>query len=300
MIQCDSGHINGDLIACARYRIYDLRAKADEDQTTHVLFIIHLPRQISSSLVGFQGEPWISAHIDDLKPTGEDVVELQDVINGACISDLFIGGIRENKGEIIIPYMFQNSNDTINDQTFDQIQKETMDISMEEVQNDDLVKSISTDHWALATDHAQLNVKKDYPEEMEIAVQDIEDVSFDEHRETVSLHSCEEPQTLSLSLEFDKPQVREISHPSIEPQAQIVTVEHIGRTTSFAQTQTSSTESACSVLQVQYKNPLFRRLHRCIQPAASRLKDLTMKRSTKRVELLVRLIPKDIPNDFGK
>ena len=75
IIQCDSGHLNGDLIACARYRIYDLNARIDEGLITHVLFIIHLPQQVaSSSFVGFQGDPWISAHIDDLRPPSDNRV----------------------------------------------------------------------------------------------------------------------------------------------------------------------------------------------------------------------------------
>jgi hypothetical protein len=75
VIQCDSGHINSGLIACARHRIYDMRAEAllhkpnDSCNTfTHVLFIIHLPIQaVKSSFVGFQSEPWISYHIDELR-----------------------------------------------------------------------------------------------------------------------------------------------------------------------------------------------------------------------------------------
>lgn len=54
MIQCDSGHLNGDLIACARHRIYDLRAKADENQTTHV-FVYYTSSP--SSVVFFGGIP---------------------------------------------------------------------------------------------------------------------------------------------------------------------------------------------------------------------------------------------------
>ena len=99
MIQCDSGHLNGDLIACARYRIYDERVNAlnrnkiqRRDGITHVLFIINLPHQVSaSSFVGFQGDPWISAHIDDLRPTSSDTIEPLHAI-ATNISDLFIGG----------------------------------------------------------------------------------------------------------------------------------------------------------------------------------------------------------------
>jgi len=99
VIQCDSGYSNGDLIACARYRIYDLKAKdGDKDGNlnrrgfnTHVLFIIHLPRQAhSSSFISFQGDPWISAHIDDLRPNSDTTVSASRAIN-LSISELFLG-----------------------------------------------------------------------------------------------------------------------------------------------------------------------------------------------------------------
>ena len=97
IIQCDMGYTTDDLIACARHRIYDMRAKAARDLTeteavgTHVLFIVHLPVQtMQSSLVGFQGEPWISAHIDEIRPTSEGNITL-DIAQGISISKLFYG-----------------------------------------------------------------------------------------------------------------------------------------------------------------------------------------------------------------
>ena len=103
VIQCDSGHLNGDLIACARYRIYDKRAEAalwnEREGCTHVLFIIHLPRQVAgSSFVGFQGDPWISTHIDDLRPTTDGTIALHKVM-GLSISQLFYGSMAADKGK---------------------------------------------------------------------------------------------------------------------------------------------------------------------------------------------------------
>ena len=101
IIQCDSGHINGDLIACARYRIYDMRAKAKtqskfmrskQGHVTHVVFIIHLPVQVAhSTFVGFQGDPWMSCHIDELRPSSDSAITLE-VAQGVAISQLFYGG----------------------------------------------------------------------------------------------------------------------------------------------------------------------------------------------------------------
>ena len=96
IIQCDSGHLYGDLIACARYRIDDEREKVRHNAqgNTHVLFIVHLPRQggsidkKGSSFVGFQGGSWISAHIDDIRSSSGAALTLDDALS-APISDLF-------------------------------------------------------------------------------------------------------------------------------------------------------------------------------------------------------------------
>lgn len=102
IIQCDSGHLYGDLIACARYRIDDEREKAKLRQygSTHVLFIINLPRQKgSSSFVGFQGGSWLSAHIDDIRPPPESALTLNEALS-APISQLFYSGtFNDNSSE---------------------------------------------------------------------------------------------------------------------------------------------------------------------------------------------------------
>ena len=57
--------------------------------TTHVLFVIYLPQQsVGSSFVGFQGDPWVSAHIDDLRRVTSDSVTLSEAMN-MPISHLF-------------------------------------------------------------------------------------------------------------------------------------------------------------------------------------------------------------------
>lgn len=98
VIQCDSGHLNSDLIACARYRICDEAIKArtknkihSQSNITHILFVIRLPQQeVNSRFVGFQGDPWISVHIDDLRPMSESTIRPEEALN-ASISELFIG-----------------------------------------------------------------------------------------------------------------------------------------------------------------------------------------------------------------
>ena len=111
IIQCDSGHLNGDLIACARYRIYNVRAKAllkkyQTTHTTHVLFIIHLPVQtVQSSFVGFQGDPWISCHIDELRRSEKGAITLEGA-QGVPMSILFYGGLEDDKRKETLSEMY--------------------------------------------------------------------------------------------------------------------------------------------------------------------------------------------------
>ena len=99
IIQCDSGHLYGDLVACARYRVDDEREKAllhkrSHHGVTHVLFIVSLPRKeidtsrSGSKMVGFQGGAWISAHIDDIRKSCKEELTLEEA-RSAPIHKLF-------------------------------------------------------------------------------------------------------------------------------------------------------------------------------------------------------------------
>ena len=98
VIQCASGHINGDLIACARYRILEERAKTleknmieDRVGATHVLFIINIPVKAQSlSFVSFQGGVWLCAHIDDFLPNSDIAIKPHEAY-AHSVSELFIG-----------------------------------------------------------------------------------------------------------------------------------------------------------------------------------------------------------------
>ena len=126
IIQCDMGYIADDLIACARNRVYDMRAKAarefkshknvdpnaghtvaeDVVLGTHVLFILYLSVQtLHSSLVGFQGDTWISAHIDDIRPSSDSIFPL-NIAQGTSIGKLFYGPLEDDElSEYIDPLL---------------------------------------------------------------------------------------------------------------------------------------------------------------------------------------------------
>ena len=128
IIQCQSGHLHGELIACARYRIGDERLKSMQQMPTssqhvgqsydlqkpplttrhtYVLFIIYLPRQTPPlSFVGFQGDPWSSVHIDELRETDEEVTSFEffeHPISSLLYSPM---GIKKPSGSHCIQYNF--------------------------------------------------------------------------------------------------------------------------------------------------------------------------------------------------
>ena len=107
-------HLKNDLIACARYRVYDdaIEAKVKSEirgrhSITHIVFIVRVPQQeVKSQFVGFEGEPWICVHIDELRTTTDSTV-LPQQADSAKISELFIGnrihskrGFESNEGKV--------------------------------------------------------------------------------------------------------------------------------------------------------------------------------------------------------
>ena len=68
------------------------------NSVTHILFLIQLPQQeVKSHFVGFQSDPWISVHIDDLRPTSQATVVPEQALL-AKISEQFKGEL-EAKAE---------------------------------------------------------------------------------------------------------------------------------------------------------------------------------------------------------
>ena len=124
IVQCDSGHINGDLIACAKYRLEDVIHEESkiyqvqqldtfspglEEPTAvsqshqlekkrkgrfYALFTVYLPRKhghTKSSFVSFLGGDWKCTHIDDFFPVHSfsPVSALADGEEQMTLSQLF-------------------------------------------------------------------------------------------------------------------------------------------------------------------------------------------------------------------
>ena len=88
IFECDSGHENGNLISCCRYRLVD---KLKESDGTFFILLIHLPKKCpKSDFVSFQEHPWLCYHVDSLLPSNTSI-SLAEI---ACtsflsMSDLF-------------------------------------------------------------------------------------------------------------------------------------------------------------------------------------------------------------------
>lgn len=125
-IQCDSGHLNGDLIACARHRIEDIRVNVKKDHyRVHVLLIINLPCQAEcSSFVGFQGYPWISVHIDDLHCDAESFTLINSSISAlfdTTVDTDLRDSISDDDDSMMLDVLFQSDNEsTFEEQIIDE------------------------------------------------------------------------------------------------------------------------------------------------------------------------------------
>ena len=282
IIQCDMGYTTDDLIACARHRIYDMRAKAARELTeteavgTHVLFVVHLPVQtMQSSLVGFQGEPWISAHIDEIRPTSEGNITL-DIAQGISISKLFYG--------------------PLDDKTIEQVIETKQTLSPEEgISEGEPTKQVIS----LLSDASKGPSTQ------------VCDSVAGPSGQVLSQASSPSEQLLSPTLGPTHQVVSTVTSPDVQvttsiaaPTAQVIPSE----TGPVTQVITSVSEipqatqkiSRSVVVPAMYTQ--CRRLHICIQAAASRLIQFTPNKrwATKRIELLTKLIPGEPQFPIGK
>ena len=282
IIQCDSGHLNGDLIACARYRIYTLRNDTDKDQVTHVLFVIHLPHQVTGSFIGFQGDPWISAHIDDLRPAADDLVapyralsmSISELFRGSC--DTSFAGLTGDEQN----YSSELESDEISDHENDGFRRDSSssdesESTSEEMESEEEEDEMDDDETSKISDEV-----RESPREMgstDMYVEDIESDEFDDLSEkSVSDHSHGDVNSLT----------------SVEPTQLVV---HEGDDGTSAQIPVAVAARPGKL----EASPLFKRLHGCIQAAASKFEDVATQRSIERVGILVSLIPEEIPNQPG-
>ncbi|WAR07285.1 R213A-like protein [Mya arenaria] len=97
LVQCDSGDVHSNLIACARYIVMAEYEKAREilQAPVHVIFILQLPRKAGGCFTGFQCGRWHSVHIDDLWPENTQMPDIQD-LQGKTVSGIFHSVVRKH------------------------------------------------------------------------------------------------------------------------------------------------------------------------------------------------------------
>ncbi|XP_078574614.1 E3 ubiquitin-protein ligase rnf213-alpha-like [Branchiostoma floridae x Branchiostoma japonicum] len=86
VVQCDSGDINSNLIACASYTIQAERAQTG-NQRSSVVFVIQLPRNTRKGFSGLDGGQWLCYHIDDVHPPNDYSPDVANML-GKSVSSL--------------------------------------------------------------------------------------------------------------------------------------------------------------------------------------------------------------------
>ena len=349
--------MNGDLIACARYRIYDERVKAlvkEERGATHVLFIINLPHQVlaSSRFVGFQGDPWISAHIDDLRPTSGDTIDPLNAIS-ATISELFIGGFFHDIAQLLGETVEQVHVSGIMKFTFPCVtslskQEQNMtDEKQESVSNNNEdcdgeneiepgmhadLPSEESDSEESQRDQKPLSTEQLIACEQEI-IEQIEDIPILNPIEISKMASKPTEEMVVVDIEGDDTEFaatgvleednliqsagltslgtldevmesqQQYNGDQVVPLLPEVSKEESGKTllpqlsVPTSVTKTEETSRHFTEKQKVYSGQC-RRLHNCIQAAASKVEDSTKDRSTQRVARLTKLIER-CPDHLG-
>ena len=109
--------------------------------STHVLFVIHLPQQeIRSSFIGFQGDPWISSHIDDLRRTSNDSDILNKAMTKTMSSLFFFSDANESMPmESLAEDRFAKASMLSPERTADHIIGESMEQPASEKPNDEML-----------------------------------------------------------------------------------------------------------------------------------------------------------------
>ena len=309
IIQCDFGHADGDLIACARYRIYDMRAKAllqfssGLSHTTHVLFIIHLPVQaVQSSFVGFQGDPWVSCHIDELRRSGEGTLTLE-VAQGAPISELFYGGRRKDRapsseveGEVsqfakgLEEMMFHRVTSREEGEDVEMEEEEEGEKGREgEVESDMQVVDIEEEE----EEEGKREEKKEEEKEEEEEGEREEEKEGEEEEEMVGVSESgertEQDQMVQSKQDSEVEEQEEATEEAMEEGEAEKEEDDVEREGPIRPTRGGEREE--EVARQMYTQ--CTRLNSCIQAAASKLQDSTQNkhRATKRVELLIDHVP---------
>ena len=105
LVQCSSGHLNKDLISCARHKAIDelenFRQREEWevdyvrcDRRIHIIFIVSLPKVPGGTrFPAFQGGKWLCVHLDDLRSPEANALTFMAAVQHP-LSELFYPGYR--------------------------------------------------------------------------------------------------------------------------------------------------------------------------------------------------------------
>ena len=103
LVQCSSGHLNKDLISCARHKAIDelenFRQRDEwetdfmrRDRRIHIIFIVSLPKVPGGTrFAAFQGGKWLCVHLDDLRSPEANALTFMAAVQNP-LSELFYPG----------------------------------------------------------------------------------------------------------------------------------------------------------------------------------------------------------------
>ena len=103
LVQCSSGHLNKDLMSCARHKAVDILVNFKKEdhwkenykkqkRKIHMIFIVSLPKTPGGSkFIAFQGGQWTCVHLDDLRSPEENALNFHIAL-GTQLSELFYPG----------------------------------------------------------------------------------------------------------------------------------------------------------------------------------------------------------------
>ena len=282
----------------------------EQEGSTHVLFVIHLPQQvIGSSFVGFQGDPWISTHIDDLRRTNNNT----DTLNKAMtmpISSLFI--IPDVEHEEEMPMEIENvlgKEELQEDETHHNTKMEVEDSQETElsVHHDlDIQHPVflatspvegSMEQTPLPTDQLEIS----HPADRFISSPKDSVPSSEGSMNHIMIDLQESMEQLNVEKPSkEMPEQLYVSEDNTEVTEQVMdssVTQHFR-----AHQEAFNKDSKCQLQPTALKKSgYFDQLHSCIQAAASRIQDSTenKERATERVKLLVDLIPR-FPDVLGE
>ncbi len=274
------------------------------EDVTHILFVIRLPQQeVNSQFVGFQGDPWISMHIDDLRPTSAVTVVPEQALN-ISISQLFIGNnnVYSGLGEQVVQP--KTNSEKVNDELSEASRNiyshisSGVNTSVEEsyqrnTENDKPRQFIISEPAYRNTVHsseAQKATKVGVQGSQTIVLENME---VQEQIIETEENKCSVSEDMDITLPLVPENPVQLTPSLGEPMLHSISPEEVIKMPTLDSCEVDDIESATHVRHATTSfYPQHHRLLGCVQAAVSLLKDSQRDRARHRIHILINLIPK--------